>query len=131
MDGVHLAILGSGGIGKTSIALSVLHDSRVRVKFKEEDCHFNTCEALTSGAHIGTLILALAVKASTSTQSRCIDTLFLHLKQSYTVHPLLLVLDNFEKLWDIHRVIPKGGGAFSSVSVSFQTGDSSCHNARF
>ena len=67
VDGAHLAILGSGGIGKTSIALSILHDSWIRAKFKEYNCHFIICEALTSGAHlVDALVQALAVMSSSS-----------------------------------------------------------------
>jgi len=94
LDGAHLAILGSGGIGKTSIALAILHDSRMRAKFKADDCHFIACEALTSGAHlVDALIWALAVRVPASGQSKRLDALFLHLKQSYSVSPLLLILD--------------------------------------
>ena len=104
MDGdrAHLAILGSGGIGKTSIALSILHDHQIRAKFKEEDCYFITCEALASGAHlVDALVQALAVKAPASGQSKCLDALLLHLKQTYSACSVLLVLDNFETLCDI------------------------------
>ena len=107
VDGTHLTILGSGGIGKTSIALSILHDPRIRAKFMEEDCHFIICETFTSGAHlVDALAQALGVKAPTSGQSESkhLDALHWHLKQNYSACSVLLVLDNFETLWDIESV---------------------------
>src|SRR6266481_318023 len=101
VDGAHLAILGSGGIGKTSIALSILHDPRIKAKFKEEDCHFISCDPLTSGAHlVNALAQALSVKTHTPGESD-LDALLLHLKQRYSACSLLLLLDNFETPWDI------------------------------
>src|SRR5277367_6114866 len=43
----HLAILGSGGIGKTSVALAILHDEKIQQKF-ENKRYFVPCEAVTS-----------------------------------------------------------------------------------
>ena len=101
VDGAHLATLGSGGIGKTSIALSILHNPQIGAKFKEEDCHFISCETFTSGAHlVNALAQALSVKTLTSGPSD-LDALILHLKQHYSACPLLLLLDNFETPWEI------------------------------
>ena len=43
----RVAILGPGGIGKTSIALAVLHHADVRVLYGDRRC-FVSCEATTS-----------------------------------------------------------------------------------
>ncbi|KAG6830447.1 hypothetical protein H0H87_008085 [Tephrocybe sp. NHM501043] len=47
----RIAILGSGGIGKTSLALSVLHDERILQRFRDARS-FLSCEAAQSADHI-------------------------------------------------------------------------------
>ncbi|TFY82060.1 hypothetical protein EWM64_g1957 [Hericium alpestre] len=42
----RVAILGPGGIGKTSVALTVLHHEAVQCRFKDA-CYFFSCEAVT------------------------------------------------------------------------------------
>src|SRR5688572_10119960 len=48
-NGAHLAILGPGGIGKTAIARTILHDKRIIQAFKKNR-HFISCETVTSPA---------------------------------------------------------------------------------
>src|ERR1700730_16552140 len=43
----HLAILGPGGIGKTTVALAILHDNDIRQMFQGRR-YFVPCEAVTS-----------------------------------------------------------------------------------
>src|SRR3978361_642499 len=44
----HVAILGCGGIGKTTLALTVLHDEQVIAKYGSECRYFVSCEGVTA-----------------------------------------------------------------------------------
>ncbi|KAF8578100.1 FabD/lysophospholipase-like protein, partial [Ramaria rubella] len=97
--GVHLAILGPGGIGKTSIALAILHDQRVTNKF-QEDSRFVSCEGITSDVSLVDTLCTVFGLHHLSAANRHGD-LVAYLKQNYTTKPLLLILDNFETVWDV------------------------------
>ncbi|KAJ7142631.1 hypothetical protein C8R44DRAFT_974274 [Mycena epipterygia] len=91
-DSPRISILGTGGIGKTSLATAALHRPEVGVKYSNRyfvACHSTpTCADLVSsiGAHIG------LDKGSKLAHRIC----------SYLLHspPALLVLDNFETPWE-------------------------------
>lgn len=92
---VHLAILGPGGIGKTSLALSILTNERVVSKFNEER-FFLSCDSTPSlDLFIHELASALDI-AGDGVSSRLLQSIILRLQQQ----PCLLVFDNFETLWD-------------------------------
>ncbi|KAF8576640.1 TPR-like protein [Ramaria rubella] len=97
--GVHLAILGPGGIGKTSIALTILHDQRVTNKF-QEDSRFVSCEGITSDVSLVDTLCAVFRLHHMSATNRHGD-LVAYLKQAYSTKPLLLIIDNFETVWDV------------------------------
>ncbi|TFK36427.1 hypothetical protein BDQ12DRAFT_654525 [Crucibulum laeve] len=96
----RLAILGPGGIGKTSLALSVLHEGRIRQKYGDARL-FIPCEATSS---IDLLLMEIAhvldipVTARESS-AQLLTVILRHLCQK----PHLLLFDNFETPWDSHQ----------------------------
>ncbi|KAF8068749.1 hypothetical protein FPV67DRAFT_1652208 [Lyophyllum atratum] len=92
----RVAILGPGGIGKTSLALSVLHDEGVAAHFKQNRL-FISCEAATAVDHIvGDLALSLQI-----TGDLCSGKLFDAVLDRLSQSPFLVVLDNFETPWEM------------------------------
>ena len=93
----RIAILGSGGMGKTSTALHVLHHQDVVSRYKDRR-HFVGCNAITSAEALATLILRIMRVPSTAGEN--IVTI---LHRTLLSAPLtLLLLDNFETVWDIN-----------------------------
>ncbi|KAJ7252908.1 P-loop containing nucleoside triphosphate hydrolase protein, partial [Mycena rebaudengoi] len=88
----HVAILGTGGMGKTSLATAALHNPQVEAKYSCRyfiPCHSSpTCTelAVTIAAHIGL--------EKGSNMSKKIAHYFSH------APPSLLVLDNLETPWE-------------------------------
>ncbi|THU94273.1 hypothetical protein K435DRAFT_860717 [Dendrothele bispora CBS 962.96] len=93
-----LAILGAGGMGKTSLALHIINSTAVEQKFGQR-CHFLPCdifenaEALTQGL---ISIMKIIIQENQGKQ----EVLFNHLKA--TQHDLLIIFDNFETPWNNH-----------------------------
>jgi GTPase SAR1 family protein len=91
-DSAHIAILGAGGMGKTSLATVALHNSRVEAKYSQRyfvPCHSSpTCTELvaTIAEHIGL--------DKGSKMANKIAHYFAH------ALPSLLVLDNLETTWE-------------------------------
>ncbi|KAJ7291706.1 P-loop containing nucleoside triphosphate hydrolase protein, partial [Mycena rebaudengoi] len=91
-DSAHIAILGAGGMGKTSLATAALHNPQVEAKYSHRyfvPCHSSpTCTELaaTIANHIG------LEKGSKMTKK--IAHYFAH------APPSLLVLDNLETPWE-------------------------------
>ena len=92
----RLAILGAGGMGKTSAALAILYHEEVQLMFGKKQ-YFVSCEAVTS-----TSLLLQAILHVLGVQSASNDDPLTILHQILIVQaaPLLLVLDNFETPWD-------------------------------
>ncbi|KAJ7194790.1 P-loop containing nucleoside triphosphate hydrolase protein, partial [Mycena rebaudengoi] len=91
-DSAHIAILGAGGMGKTSLATAALHNPQVEAKYSHRyfvPCHSSpTCNelAMTIADHIGL--------EKGSNMAKKISHYFAH------APPFLLVLDNLETPWE-------------------------------
>ncbi|KAF8889866.1 hypothetical protein BD779DRAFT_1799696 [Infundibulicybe gibba] len=99
--GVGIAILGPGGIGKTSIALSVMHDDQICSKYGDNRV-FISCEAATS-ADLIISDLALALRVPLEGVREPMYAISTQLRRA----PHLVVLDNFETPWDLPHVRPE------------------------
>ncbi|KAJ7212567.1 P-loop containing nucleoside triphosphate hydrolase protein, partial [Mycena pura] len=93
-----VAIVGTGGIGKTSIALASIHHSKVQELFKTER-FFLSCEATaTSDSLVQALLKLFGLFVDGSSPTSASDTLVLYLQARSS--KCLLCLDNFETSWD-------------------------------
>jgi len=92
----RLAILGAGGIGKTSVALAILHHEELQLKFAKRH-YFVSCEAATTTSLLLQTILSVMGVQLGSKQN---PLTILHQTLVVQPAPLLLVLDNFETPWD-------------------------------
>ncbi|KZO89987.1 TPR-like protein [Calocera viscosa TUFC12733] len=90
----HLAVLGPGGMGKTSTATTVLHHDRVVRKFSSRRI-FVSCEGITSAHGI---LMALAKIFNLTNHEDCRQAV-LRLLSSISL-PIMLLLDNLESAWD-------------------------------
>jgi len=90
-----IAIIGPDGIGKTSLALSLLHDPKVKAHFAEA-CYFVSCEALCTGTDLVRGVLE-ALRISVHPEEK--DTFGFLYQQLLKAGNLFLVLDNLETLW--------------------------------
>ena len=88
----RLAILGSGGIGKTSVALAVLHDNSVVAHFGAQR-FFVSCEAFVDASSI---VVSLATLLGLSQSKDLLTDVIHHLTNSTCT---LVLLDNFETIW--------------------------------
>ncbi|KAJ7178265.1 P-loop containing nucleoside triphosphate hydrolase protein [Mycena filopes] len=89
----HIAILGAGGMGKTSLAKAVLHEDTIAGRYTQYR-FFIPCDKAGSTAELASLIGAhLGLKSGRDMTG----TVLQHLSQS---PPSLLVLDNLETLWE-------------------------------
>ncbi|KAJ7748630.1 P-loop containing nucleoside triphosphate hydrolase protein, partial [Mycena metata] len=89
----RIAILGAGGMGKTSLARAVLHHSDITTKY-EQHRYFVACDIAASKAELAALIGALlGLKPGKDLTQAVVQ----HLSSG----PLcLLILDNLETLWE-------------------------------
>ncbi|KAJ7153422.1 hypothetical protein C8R43DRAFT_1126715 [Mycena crocata] len=91
-DSARVAILGPGGIGKTSLAKSAIHDSDVIAKY--HDRWFVSCD---SAETVEDLAFAIASALSLELSGRLSKKVVKYLS---TKSNCLLVLDNFETPWE-------------------------------
>ncbi|KAJ7178249.1 hypothetical protein C8R46DRAFT_1029735 [Mycena filopes] len=89
----HIAILGAGGMGKTSLAKAVLHDDTIAGQYTQYR-FFIPCDKAGSKVELATLIGAHLGLQPGRDMTRAV---LQHLSQS---PPSLLVLDNLETLWE-------------------------------
>jgi hypothetical protein len=89
----RIAILGAGGMGKTSLARAVLHRPELASRY-EENRFFVPCDTVTTSVQLSALIGAqIGMKPGNN------------LTQSIIRHfssgpPTLLILDNLETIWE-------------------------------
>ncbi|KZS92696.1 hypothetical protein SISNIDRAFT_509728, partial [Sistotremastrum niveocremeum HHB9708] len=97
----HTAILGTGGIGKTSVALSVIHSPAIQAHFQEHR-YFIACDSLMDPDGIITaLATAFNISASGNLSSRQKSVLSqLGRYVGFVGRPILIFLDNFETPWE-------------------------------
>jgi hypothetical protein len=91
-DSPRVAILGGGGMGKTSLARAALHHPKISTKF--EDKYFISAESATTSIELAALIgLHLGLKAGKDLTKPVV--------QYFRGRPLcLLILDNLETPWE-------------------------------
>ncbi|KAI0055923.1 hypothetical protein BV25DRAFT_1842640 [Artomyces pyxidatus] len=91
----RISVLGPGGIGKTALALTVLHHTMVQECFKEA-IYFISCDACTSAAAI-LVEIAQTLKMNVG-QNVPLDQQVMSYLSGTPI--CLLCLDNFETPWD-------------------------------
>jgi AAA+ superfamily predicted ATPase len=89
----RIAILGAGGMGKTSLARAVLHHTEVSAQYAHHR-YFVACDSATSKVELAALIGAhLGLKHSKDLTGAVVRFLV-------TASPCLLILDNLETVWE-------------------------------
>ncbi|KAF4609564.1 hypothetical protein D9613_012353 [Agrocybe pediades] len=92
--GARLAILGQGGIGKTSLSLAILHHARVKNAFADKR-YFVSCESLKNGLDLAQAILQTL---DVSILSQKLDLKTALVQQLESLGKSLFLFDNFETL---------------------------------
>jgi GTPase SAR1 family protein len=88
----RVAIVGSGGMGKTTLALAALHHPNVEEKYLQR--HFVSCESANSAAEV----ISIVGSYLNLPQSRGLSkTIYGHFLDR---GPAILVLDNLETPWE-------------------------------
>ncbi|KAF7354376.1 NB-ARC domain-containing protein [Mycena venus] len=90
-DSAHIAILGAGGMGKTSLAIMALHHVDVAAKYP--DRYFVQCHSIVASSD---LLSTLASHLGMQKGSNLLGNIIMHFSRT----PTLLVLDNFETPWE-------------------------------
>ncbi|KAJ7191351.1 P-loop containing nucleoside triphosphate hydrolase protein, partial [Mycena pura] len=91
-DSARVAILGAGGMGKTSLSIAALHDPDVAKKFNNR--YFVPCQ---SNATRSDLVLSIASHLGLVTEGNLLPKVIRHLMDG---PPVLMILDNFETPWE-------------------------------
>ncbi|KAJ7099313.1 hypothetical protein B0H15DRAFT_542712 [Mycena belliarum] len=93
-EAVCVAVLGPGGIGKSTLSLAVLHDTDIISKFGSNR-HFIACDAASSAVE---LVSLLGSFFGLKQQANTVKGIVKHL--SAITGPVVLVLDNLETSWE-------------------------------
>jgi tetratricopeptide (TPR) repeat protein len=91
----HSAVLGGGGIGKTSVALAVIDHPAIRSRNR---CSFLPCDSILSSMAL--LLCILQVLGDGAGPGPTGDPFARLASRLDAIAPLVLVLDNFESPWD-------------------------------
>ncbi|KAJ7034063.1 hypothetical protein C8F04DRAFT_956937 [Mycena alexandri] len=89
----RIAILGAGGMGKTSLSKAVLHHSEITTKY-HANRFFIACDGLTTKVELVNIVGAHLGLKSGKDLTRGV------LRHLSNAPSTLLVLDNLETLWD-------------------------------
>ncbi|KAJ7444361.1 hypothetical protein FB451DRAFT_1376491, partial [Mycena latifolia] len=89
----RVAILGGGGMGKTSLARAILHHPQISAKY-EQHRFFIACDAASSIVHLAALIGAHVGLQPGQDLTRPVVQYF------SSGPPSLLILDNLETIWE-------------------------------
>ncbi|KAJ7220518.1 P-loop containing nucleoside triphosphate hydrolase protein, partial [Mycena pura] len=93
MKSPRIAILGTGGIGKTSLARAVLHHTAISTQYTQHR-YFVACDSVTSKVELAALIGAhLGLKPGKDLTHAVVKFLAI-------TSPGLLILDNLETVWE-------------------------------
>jgi GTPase SAR1 family protein len=91
-DSARIAILGTGGMGKTSLAVAALHDASVEAKYSHQ--YFVPCHSTPTCAE---LVSAVAEHVGVQKGANLAKKVVLHFMEA---PPSLLVLYNLETPWE-------------------------------
>ncbi|KAJ7261247.1 P-loop containing nucleoside triphosphate hydrolase protein, partial [Mycena rebaudengoi] len=91
-DSAHIAILGVGGMGKTSLATMALHNPQVEAKYSHR--YFVPCHSSPTCTELAATIAAYIGLEKGSNMAKKVAHYFVH------APPSLLVLDNLETPWE-------------------------------
>jgi predicted ATPase len=103
--GSRSIIHGAGGIGKTSVAIAVLHHPEIKALYAEH-IYFTSCEAAVSES---LLLKAIASSFNLKHAKNIMNSVLLFIREASS--PVFLILDNFETCWfsdhryEIHQVL--------------------------
>ncbi|KAJ7660156.1 hypothetical protein DFH06DRAFT_1297008 [Mycena polygramma] len=88
-----IAILGAGGMGKTTVATAVLHHTEITARF-EQHRYFVACDSATTKVELAALIgVHLGLKPVKDLTQAVVQYFF-------SGPPSLLILDNLETVWE-------------------------------
>ncbi|KAJ7495488.1 P-loop containing nucleoside triphosphate hydrolase protein [Mycena latifolia] len=89
----RIAILGPGGMGKTSLARAVLHHPKITARYKDNRV-FVTCDRASNSVQLAALI---AMHVGLKPGRDQVQGIIRHFAD---MPPLLLILDNLETIWE-------------------------------
>jgi hypothetical protein len=101
-NSTHIAILGHGGMGKTSVALAVVEHPTIVEKYENGRFWVPCIEASSASRFLD--ILAASLRITQTTNDRLADVLAELKTRS---GPQLILLDNFETPWNLPGSRPK------------------------
>ncbi|KAJ7264301.1 hypothetical protein C8J57DRAFT_1230769 [Mycena rebaudengoi] len=93
-DAAHIAILGTGGMGKTSLATAALHNPQVEAKYTQR--YFVPCHSSPTCTELAVTIADHVRLEKGSNMAKKVAHYFAH------APPSLLILDNLETPWESH-----------------------------
>ncbi|KAG8933321.1 hypothetical protein FRC03_011887 [Tulasnella sp. 419] len=97
VTGAKIAILGPGGMGRTSVALKIIHDSLVVDRFGDKRC-WAPCEQATS-VPLFVELVAKSLNLPKSSSNDRLAEIIAFLKKIKVLY--ILLFDNFGTPWDI------------------------------